>query len=436
MSSRLTDCLGTTPELAAVFCDEAMLGALLLFETALARAQARLGMIPAATAECIARVTAADFDAEAIACEARVSATTVIPFIKALTARVEQMGEAAAGFVHWGTTSQDVLDTALVLLLCRARQILERDEKRLETALRRLAQEHAGTMMLARTVMQPAPPITFGYKAAGWYGAVHRGWKRLARAFEEALQIQFGGAAGTLAAFGDRGPELAADAARELGLAQPDAPWQSHRDRLAALVVNCGILCASLGKVARDISLLMQQEVGEVAERGGGSSAMPNKRNPAGAVIAMAAAARMPGLVAAYLTGMQQEHERAAGGWQTEWQTVAELVQTTGSALASMADAVEGLTVKPERMRANLEATAGAVFAEKATMLMAPSLGRTAAQRVATNALKARTLREGLAEQPEAVRLLTAEQIENIDRPEDYLGAAEAFRRRLLEEQD
>ena len=163
---------------------------------------------------------------------------------------------------------------------------------------------------------------------------------------------------------------------------------------------------------------------------------MPNKKNPACSTIVIAAATRVPGLIAAYLTALPQEHERAAGSWQSEWQTVAEVVQATGSALAAMADAVDGLGVRPERMRANLEATAGMVFAEKAAMLMAPSVGRTAAQRIAAKAASARTLQEGLTAEHGAARLLTPEQIENIDRPEDYLGAAEIFRKRLLEQQE
>src|SRR5215471_10176189 len=165
--------------------------------------------------------------------------------------------------------------------------------------------------MLARTLLQPAPPITFGHKAAGWYGSVHRGWRRLSQAFDDALQLQFGGATGTLAAYGDRGLELAAELGKQLGLCIPDAPWHAHRDRLAGLVVRCGVYPGSLAKIARDIVLLMQPEIGEVSERGGGSSAMPNKRNPSGSVVMLAAAARVPGLVAAFLSATPQEHERA-----------------------------------------------------------------------------------------------------------------------------
>lgn len=427
MPAPLIDSFATTGVLAEQFSDAAVLGAMLRFESALARAQARLGMIPHTAADAIAQVDR--IDAGSLADEARRSASLAIPFVKALTEAVGRIDPAAAGFVHWGATSQDVLDTALVLLLRDARHWLAHDHARLETALRMLSERHAATVMLARTLLQPALPTTFGYKTAGWYGAAHRSWRGLARAFDEALLLQFGGAAGTLAAFGTRGPELAAELAKELDLPLPAAPWHAHRDRLAALIAQCGIYAGSLAKIARDLSLLMQPEIGEVSTQGGGSSAMPHKRNPAGAVVALAAAARLPGLVAAFLAAMPQEHERAAGGWQSELPTVADAIQATGSTLAAVADTVEGLTVHAGRMRANIEATAGAIFAEKAVMLLASQMGRAAAQARVAEALTAATLREGL------VHLLTPEQLETIDRPEDYLGAAEEFRRRLLEEE-
>jgi 3-carboxy-cis,cis-muconate cycloisomerase len=282
--------------------------------------------------------------------------------------------------------------------------------------------------MLARTVLQPAAPTTFGYKVAGWYGAAARSWRRLSRAFDEELCLQFGGAAGTLASYGDRGPELAAALARELGLALPDAPWHTHRDGLASLATQCGIYTGSLAKIARDVSLLMQAEIGEVREPGGTSSAMPQKQNPAGSAVALASANGVPGLVSAFLSAMPQEHERAAGGWQSEWPALAGIVQRTGSALAAMADVADGLIVDAGRMRANLEATQGAVFAEKAVMLLGARFGRPAAQALVSDALRSGGLREGLAHH------LTPEQLADLYLPEDYLGAAELFRRRLLED--
>jgi 3-carboxy-cis,cis-muconate cycloisomerase len=320
----------------------------------------------------------------------------------------------------------------MVLLLRRAQALMARDHGRLEQLLRALSDRHAGTVMLARTLLQPAPPITFGYKVAGWYGAIHRSWP-----FAEALPLQFGGASGTLASYGSNGPALARELAAELGLALSEAPGHTHRDRLATLVAHCGIYSGALGKMARDIALLMQQEVGEVAEAGGGSSAMPNKQNPSGCAIALAAANRTPALVSAFLSGMIQEHERGVGGWQAEWPTVSAVIEATGSALAAMVDTIEGLTVYPERMRANLAATHGVIFAEKASMLLAAKIGREAARKLLADAAReavetARPMREILARAP----ILTVEQLENLDRPEDYLGSSEEFRRRLLEDRD
>ena len=397
-------------------------------------------MIPSSAADAIARAAVPEvFDVASIAREARISATIVIPLVKALGVRVAATDEAASVFVHWGSTSQDALDTAMSLLLSRARSVFSRDHERLEQSLRALSNKHAATVMLGRSVLQPAPPITFGYKVAGWYGEVHRCWRRMCASFADAVSLQFGGAAGTLASYGQQGTALAAELAKELNLPVANAPWHAHRDRLGALVADCGIYTAALAKIARDVSLLMQQEVGEVAEKGGGSSAMPNKRNPAGSVLALAAATRMPGLVAAFLATMVHEHERAAGGWQAEWPILAAVIQTTGSALAAVLDTIDGLTVYPERMRANLDATQGVVFAEKARMLVQREIGREQAEQLlavaSRQALESeQPFREVLRGTPEIAALLTPQQIDAIDRPEDYLGVTEHFRRKLLED--
>ncbi|HXJ93515.1 MAG TPA: 3-carboxy-cis,cis-muconate cycloisomerase [Terriglobia bacterium] len=438
-SSRLLASLATTKELADLFSDQSVLAALLRFESALSRAQAQLGIVPASAADAISRAGVAnDFNAEAIARDARLCATIVIPLVKALTARVAAHDPIAARFVHWGATSQDAVDTAMSLLLSRAKPILARDHAHMAQSLRALSEAHAKTVMLGRTLLQPAPPITFGYKVAGWYGGVQRSWRRLDTSFSDAVTLQFGGAAGTLAAYGQQGIALAAALGKELNLPVANAPWHAHRDRMAALIADCGIYTGALGKIARDVSLLMQHEVGEVAEAGGRSSAMPHKRNPAGSVVALAAATRMPGLVAAFLAGMVQEHERAAGGWQAEWPIVSDVIETTGSALAAIAGAIDGLTVYPDRMRANLGAARGVIFAEKVRMLIQAAIGRETAENLladaARQALKtSRSFLEMLRTRPEVASLLTAEQLDNIDCAEDYLGAAEEFRKNLLE---
>ena len=251
------------------------------------------------------------------------------------------------------------------------------------------------------------------------------------------MLVQLGGAAGTLAAMGDQGLDVASAVAEELGLAAPTAPWHTDRDRLAALVAALGVYTGTLGKIARDVSLLMQDEVGEAAEPGGGSSTLPHKRNPAAAAITLAAATRMPSLVSAYLSGMVQEHDRAVGGWHAEWPTVAAVVQAAGAGLAALAAAIEGLTVDADRMRANIERTRGAVFAERVVMLTASRLGRDKAEALVRQALdtaraRGQTFKQALADLPDAVAALSPQELQTIDDPNAYLGAAEALRQRLL----
>jgi len=440
--ARLIDTLATTGPLADLFADDSLLQAMLDFEVALARAEARLGIVSADAADAIrAAAKAGNFDAAALARQTLRGGTPGIPLAKALTAKVRAANAEAARWVHWGATSQDVADTGLMLLLKRAQPILTADLSRLEAALERLSDQHRNTVMLGRTLLQAAPPVTFGLKAAGWLAAIRRSRLWLEDAFQDALILQFGGASGTLAALGEKGFEVGRAMAKELGLGFPDAPWHAHRDRLASLVAACGVLTGTLGKMARDISLLMQSEVGEAAEPEGegrgGSSTMPQKRNPIASALTLAAANRVPGLVAAFLAGMVQEHERGVGGWQAEWPTVAGVIQSTGLAIASMAEAAEGLEIDAEQMRANIEATGGSVFAEKAAMLLAAKLGRDAALELVGEAARrseeeGRTLKEVLGEIPEVARALGSRALRDLETPEKYLGAAEELRKRLL----
>jgi len=438
---RLIDSLATTPAMAEVFSDASLLQAMLDFEAALARAEARIGVIPESAAQAITQAARSDgFDAAGLAAESLRAGTLSIPLVKALTARVRAVDEKSARFVHWGATSQDVADTAIVLLLRRAALVLAADHARLQRALRRLSEDHSATVMLGRTLLQPAPPVTFGLKAAGWFGALRRGWTRLETTFQDAAVLQFGGASGTLAALGEHGVAAAAALAEELTLQNPEAPWHAHRDRLAALICACGIYTGTLAKMARDIALLMQGEVAEVAEGPsegrGGSSTMPHKRNPTGCSLALAAATRVPGLMAAFLSGMAQAHERGAGGWQAEWTTIARVMEDTALALSSMAEVAEGLRVDASRMRANIDQTRGLIFAERAMILLGTALGRDAAHKLLEEATRrtlesGRTLVDVIADLPEAARVLSKEQIDTLDHPQAYLGSAEIFRKNL-----
>jgi 3-carboxy-cis,cis-muconate cycloisomerase len=438
VTSRITDALGTTDALTDIFADASAVQAMLDVEAALARAQSALGVIPGEAGAAITRAAVAgDFDAAALARAARASGTVAIPLVSALTARVRSIDPDAARFVHWGATSQDIVDTALVLLLERACAVMEGDHEGLTAALRALSDRHAGDVMLGRTLLQPAPPITFGLKVAGWFAAEQRSWTRVQRARRDAIVLQFGGASGTLAALDEQGLAVAAELARELGLSCPDAPWHAHRDRLAALVAAWGIHAGVLGKMARDISLLMQFEISEAREPGGASSTMPHKQNPAGCVVALAAASRLPGLTATAFFGLVQEHERSVGAWHAEWPTTVDACQATGAALAAMRQVAIELTVDPARMRANLDATNGAVFTERVMMRAAPALGRDVAHALLKDALaKARasgaSLGEALRGAPAIAGLLSDDELRSMDDPHEYLGAAETLRRRLL----
>ncbi len=443
MPARLIDSLATTDEFAELFSDASVLRAMLDFEVGLARAEARIGIVPREAADAIAAAakTSEYFEVGALTKDALLAGALAIPFVKALTERVRAGNSAAAGFVHWGATSQDVTDTALILLLQRAQTMLESDLARLQSALHTVAEQHADSVMLGRTLLQAAPPTTFGLKAAGWLGSIRRCRARLTVAFTEALLVQLGGASGTLASLGEHGIAVGQALAEELRLGFPDAPWHAHRDRLATLVCACGVVTGCLGKMARDVSLLMQNEVGEAAEPSapgrGGSSTMPHKRNPSGCVVALAAANRVPGQVASFLAGMVQEHERAVGSWQAEWPTISALIQATGAAAASMAEVAEGLSVDGTRMRANIDATRGVIFAERAMMLLGQKLGRDVAHKLLEQATRqsvtqGRHLSEVLAELPEVTRHLDGATLKKLEAPEEYLGSADEFRKRIL----
>ena len=445
MSMRLIDSLVTTPVLAELFSDESVLKAMLDFESALARAEARTGVIPNSAADIItALAKPGSFDAAALSIAAFRAGTPAIPLVKALTEQVRKTNPEAARFVHWGATSQDVVDSAMSLLLKRAEPILIADLLRIEKALAGLSDQHKHSVMLGRTLLQPAPPVTFGLKAAGWLGPVRRGRRRLQHGFRNAAVLQFGGATGTLAALGDRGIAVLEALSVELGFKNSSgAPWHTQRDQLATLVCACGVLTGSLGKMARDIVLLMQNEVGEASEPGGegrgGSSTMPHKRNPTACSLTLTAAHRVPGLVSSFLSAMVQEHERGVGGWQAEWPVVAAVIQSTGVAISSMAEVAEGLSVDAEKMRRNIENTNGLIFAERAMMLLGAKLGRDVAHKILDGAARksvneSRNLSAVLAEIPEVNAQLSGDELKQLETPEQYLGSAEAFRKALIAE--
>ena len=361
MSSLIRDQARSTPEMLAAFGDEALIAASLAFETALGRALAAEGLISAAAGEAIAEACASPpADVATLAREAAHAGTLAIPLVKRLRARVAKSHPEFADAVHRGATSQDVADTALILMSRNAGELVDADLRRLVSSLAELTRRHAATPMLGRTLMQSAMPITFGLKTAGWMLGVEEARARFARERDEALRLQFGGPAGTLGGLGGRGTPIAKRLAASLGLAPAITPWHSRRDTVAGLGCALALVTCGVGKIARDVSLLSQGEVGEAreprVEGRGGSSAMAHKRNPTGCQIALSAAIRAPGLAATLLSAMPAEHERGLGGWQTEGPVLVDLFELAHGAICAMATVIEGLEVSEAAMARNLAA--------------------------------------------------------------------------------
>ena len=416
--------------------ERAWLEGMLAVERALARAEARVGVIPAEAADAIAVACEPErFDVARLAEEGRLVANPVEPLVRALVAEAGEAGR----WVHWGATSQDVLDTAAMLVARGALDVILEELDGLADGCAALAEAHRATPMAARTLLQQAVPTTFGLVAAGWLTSVLDVRARLVTVRDERLAAQLGGAGGTLAALGPDGPAVARAFAEEVGLPEAPLPWHTLRVRVAELGAALDVAAGALGKVALDVTLLAQTEVGEVAEgQGGGSSAMPQKRNPVGAVLASACARTVHGHASVLVSGLPQEHQRAAGAWQAEWLALSGTLAFTGGAAASLRETLAGLEVRPERMAENLARDGGLVLAERFAYLLAPALGRPEAQRLvgaaaARCATSGRSLATELAADDAVTAQLGAEELEQALDPTGYLGAAEAFTDRALE---
>lgn len=445
MSTALSPLLAPMLSSAAMraVCDDlAFLQRMLDFEAALARAEAATGVIPTGAAETIAKAcTAQAFDLDGLAEAATRSGVLAIPLVKALTASVAKTDTEAARYVHWGATSQDVVDTATMLTLRAGIDALSVDIDRATAGFAKLARAHRDTPVVARTWLQHALPMPFGLKLAEYAAALHRSRARLKRLRNEALALQFGGAAGTLAALGDKGLLVAQRLAQELKLPVPDAPWHTHRDRIAEAASVFAILAGTCGKIARDIQLMMQTDVAEAFEPSGegrgGSSTMPHKRNPVASATAIAAATMAPNLLATILASMVQDHERSAGAWHAEWPTLPQLLLVTSGALAAIVDIAEGLEVDAARMRRNLDSTGGLVMAEAVTMALAEKIGKGEAHHLVEAASKQAIaeksgLRDILAGDPDVTAHLHADQLAKLFEPMAYQGVSQALIDRLL----
>jgi 3-carboxy-cis,cis-muconate cycloisomerase len=363
--------------------------------------------------------------------------------VKQLTALVTKADEKAGGFVHWGATSQDAIDTGTVLQLRDALDLTDQALLKLCDAIERICETHKSTLMVGRTWLQQGPPVTLGLKAAGWLAAVERHRERMGEIRKRALVLQFGGAVGTLAALGDRGPAVAAALAEELKLALPNLPWHAHRDRFAEVATTMGLLVGSLGKIARDISLMAQTEMSEAAEPDapgrGGSSTMPQKRNPVGSAVVLAAAIRVPALVSVMLTSMVQEHERGLGGWHAEWETLPEICTLTAGALAHLTQVVGALEINPSKMNANLGITHGLILAEAVAVALGEKIGRLPAHKIVEKASRraletSQPFHAVLMEDAEVRKHFSAEDIKRLLEPKNYTGSAEAMVEKVLSE--
>lgn len=427
-----------------IFSDEGRIQGMLDFEAALARAQARIGLIPGDVPAVIeAACQASLYDANVLAQAVGGGGNSAIPLVKMLGKQVASADARAERYVHLGATSQDVMDSGLVVQLRDALAWLEGALQQLTDRLAEQALRYEALPMPGRTWLQHATPVTLGMKLAGWLGALDRHRQRLRELKPRLLVVQFGGASGTLAALGDQAWPVAEALADALKLNLAEQPWHTHRDRLVEFGSVLGLIAGTLGKMGRDISLLMQTEAAELFEPSapgkGGSSTMPHKRNPVGAAVLIATATRAPGLVSTLLSAMPQEHERSLGLWHAEWDTLPELCCLVSGALEQAIGFAKGMEVDAERMGRNLQLTHGLVLAEAVSIVLAQRLGRDTAHHLIEQCCKRavaehRHLRDVLGDTPAVTAELSSAELDHLLDPAHYLGQAQRWVQRAVAE--
>ncbi|UVK94908.1 3-carboxy-cis,cis-muconate cycloisomerase [Pseudomonas atacamensis] len=442
--NQLFDAYFTARDMREVFCDQGRVQAMLDFEAALAQAEARVGLIPSSAVAPIA--TACDaglYDFAALGEAIATAGNSAIPLVKALGKQIASSDAEAERYVHLGATSQDVMDSGLVLQLRQALVLIENQLAQMADSLAVQAQRFATTPLAGRTWLQHATPVTLGMKIAGWLGAVTRSRQRLQELKPRLLVLQFGGASGTLAALGAQALPIAEALAEELQLTLPEQPWHTQRDRIVEFGAVLGLIAGSLGKFGRDISLLMQTEAAEVFEPAapgkGGSSTMPHKRNPVGAAVLIGAATRVPGLVSTLFSAMPQEHERSLGLWHAEWETLPEICCLVSGSLQQARLLADGLEVDAARMARNLELTQGLVLAEAVSIVLAQRVGRDTAHHLLEQCCKRavaeqRHLRAVLADEPQVTAELSGAELDDLLNPAHYLGQAQVWVERAVAE--
>jgi len=425
----------------AVVDDRAHVQRMLDFEAALARAEAAVAIIPATAVDAIVAAAKTErYDLAAIGAVAVRAGNIVVPLVQALMDQVAKTDLGASRCVNWGASTQDVIDTALMLELRAGIDALLADLGRAIDGFTAFAGRQRRTAAAARTLLQQSLPMPFGLKLAGYAAALARSRERLRRLRKEALALQFGGSAGTLAALGEQGLAVTERLAALLDLPAPDAPWHSHSDRVAEITAALAILTGTCGKIARDMALLMQTEVSEAREppgvAGGESPIVLHMRNANTAAVSVAAATLAPNLLAAIVAGQVQEHEGALGGWQAQWQAIPALLLVTSGALAAVADLAQ-IEIDPERMRANLEIGQGLIMTEAVCTALAAKVGFNQARAIVEEATqKARAnkrhLQSILAEEPRVTSQMTPSELERLFEPMGYQGVAQSFIDRLI----
>ncbi|MCW8084430.1 3-carboxy-cis,cis-muconate cycloisomerase [Sabulicella glaciei] len=423
--------------------ERAFLQRMLEVEAALARAQARLGIVPSDAAEAITRAAKVDrLDLQALGAATRNTGYPVVGLVKQLTALA---GEDAGRWTHWGATTQDIMDTAVMLQMRQGLDLIRGELLATNAGFARMAREHRDTLMAGRTHLQHALPVTFGYKVAVWLAPLLTMVERLDQMRPRVERLQFGGAAGTLASLGNQGLAVQRELATELGLALPDIPWHVARDGIGEAVCFLGLLCGALSKIATDVMLMMQTELGEVNEPHvfgrGGSSTMPQKRNPIACEYILAQSRGVHALVPQVLAAMAQDLERGTGPWQAEALAIGQCFNLAHGALAQARFLAEGLVVDPARMRRNLDATGGLIAGEQVMMGLAPVLGRGEAHHVVNRACDTAIARgiplaRALEEEPEVASRIERDRIAELCDPANYLGSAGAFVDQVLRRAD
>lgn len=428
-----------TDAMRTIMSEMSFLQRMLDVEAALARAQARLGIVPPEAAATITEAARAErLDLPALAAATRNTGYPVVGLVKQLTALA---GPDAGRWTHWGATTQDIMDSAVVLQLRDALALIRTDLIATNQGFAQMARTHCGTVMAGRTHLQHALPVTFGYKVAVWLSPLITMVERLDQLLPRALRLQFGGAAGTLASLGEQGLAVHEELARELSLPPADITWHAARDGLAEVTTFCGLLCGALSKIATDVMLMMQTELAEVNEPHvtgrGGSSTMPQKRNPISCEYILAQSRGVHALAGQMLSAMAQDLERGTGPWQTEPLVLGQALVLTHGALAQARFLAEGLVVDPARMRRNLAATGGLIAGEQVMMGLAPVLGRGEAHHIVNHACDVAIahnipLAEALMQEEAVASQLDAAAVAALCEPENYLGSAAVFVERVL----